>query len=299
MAAPSHAQLRAFLAVHRTGSLPGAARALGISQPAVSQLLDALEAMLGVRLFERGVRRALPTAAAEQLRPMAQEALAALADIPVAMAGFREGGAGRITIGTGATACIHLLPPILARLKRARPALEIVVETGNTDDMLAGVEDGRLDIGIVTMPGQRHRRLVLSPLCDDELVALYPAALAPGRDRVRPADLAQVPLLLFEARGTTRGLIDAWFAKAGIRPAPLMQLGNIEAIKVLVGAGLGATVLPQLALGHAVPPATVARKLRPALRRRLATALRPGRMLDAGMRALIAELGRAAGVPRG
>lgn len=288
--APSHAQLRAFLAVRRAGSLSGAARLLGISQPAVSQAIDALETGFGIALFERGARRCLPTAAAERLAPLAQGAVASLADMAEAMAGFRDGGAGRLTIGTGATVCIHLLPGVLARLRAALPALEIVVATGNTADILPGVEDGSYDIGIVTLP-RRHKTLALAKLREDELVALLPAGMAAGAAPLRAAELAALPLILFEERGLTRTAIDAWFARAGVTPAPRMQLGNVEAIKVLVAAGLGATVLPRLALGDA-PPGTVMRALRPAARRTIGTALRPTRVLDRPLRMLIAELRR-------
>lgn len=288
--APSHAQLRAFLAVRKAGSLSGAARLLGISQPAVSQAIDTLEAGFGIALFERGARRCLSTAAADRLAPLAQGAVATVADMAEAMAGFRDGGAGRLTIGTGATVCIHLLPGALARLRGALPALEIVVATGNTADILPGVEDGSYDIGIVTLP-RRHPTLALSKLRDDELVALLPAGLSDAETPLRPEDLAALPLILFEERGLTRAAIDAWFARGGITPAPRMQLGNVEAIKVLVAAGLGATVLPRLALGDA-PEGTVLRPLRPVARRAIGTALRPSRVLDRPLRMLIEALRR-------
>ena len=70
----------------------------------------------------------------------------------------------------------------------------------------------------------------------------------------------------------------------------LKSYGNVEAIKVLVGAGLGATVLPRLALGDAPPAGTVMRRLRPAPKRVIGTALRPSRVLDRPLRALIAAL---------
>ena len=82
------------------------------------------------------------------------------------------------------------------------------------------------------------------------------------------AQLGAMPLILYEGGGNTRTITDAWFQRAGVEPQPIMEMGSAEAIKHLVGAGLGATVLTSLALRDPVPGA-VTRKLRPAASRDL------------------------------
>ena len=82
---------------------------------------------------------------------------------------------------------------------------------------------------------------------------------APAGDTpVTAAQLSRLPLILYEAGGNTRAVTDAWFRRAGITRRPVMELGSVEAIKTLVGSGLGAAVLPALALRGGVPGADAA-----------------------------------------
>jgi DNA-binding transcriptional LysR family regulator len=200
----------------------------------------------------------------------------------------RSGEAGRVRLGTGATACIYLLPPILAAVRQRMPGLEIIVETGNTPDILRRVELGTLDAGLVTLPTALDRGLVRVKLQRDELAALMPVATA-FDGAVTPAQLASQPLILYERGGDTRGIVDAWFRNAGLTPRPIMELGSVEAIKVLVGSGLGASILPCLALDQDVPGARRL-ALRPATARELGLVMRKEKILDRGMQALTRAL---------
>ncbi len=105
--------------------------------------------------------------------------------------------------------------------------------------------------------------------------------------------MAAMPLILFETGGDTRGIVDAWFRGAGLTPKPIMALGSVEAIKVLVGGGLGASILPSLALAD-LPAGCQRRALRPAVSRELGLVLRKEKVLDRGLRVLIEELRRLA-----
>ncbi|HWX48022.1 MAG TPA: LysR family transcriptional regulator [Roseomonas sp.] len=292
MSLPTLRQLRTFLAVVDEGSVSLAARALGLTQPAASQQLRELERNLGIRLLDRAAGRSLPTAAGAAFAAPARRAVAAAEEALAAALSHREGHAGRVRLGTGATACIHLLPPVFAALKRRLPALEVVVVTGNSDEMVRRVEEGALDCAVVTLPLARNRALQITPLVADPLVALLPKAMAgPGRS-IRPAELAALPLILYEAGGRTRGLIDAWFERAGLTPRPAMELGSVEAIKGLVSSGLGASILPALAAAGPGIPDTVVRPLQPALGRKLGLVLRREKVLDRGLRALVEALER-------
>ena len=281
MASPSLRQLRTLLAAVETGSVSAAARLLGLTQPAASQQLRDLERVLGVRLLDRARGRMIPTAAGEAVLDPARRAQAAAEDV-VAAAGRHHGGeVGRVRLGTGATACIYLLPGVLAAARERMPGLEITVATGNTPDMLRQVEAGGLDIAFVTMPVALGRSLLGTRVRTDPLRALT------------PAQMARLPLILYETGGNTRGLVDGWFRRAGISARPIMELGNVEAIKVLVGGGLGASILPELALRGPVPGA-VARRLRPGLARDLGYVLRREKVLNRGLQVVISELERAA-----
>jgi DNA-binding transcriptional LysR family regulator len=284
MELPTLRQLRTFIATVEIGSLTQAARALHLTQPAVSQQLRELERILGVRVLERTSTGLMPTAAGAAILGAARRTEVAAAEVAAIAFACRSGDVGRVRLGTGATACIYLLPPILAATRRQMPGLEIIVETGNTPDILRRVEQGGLDAGLVTLPRTLGRGLTRVRLRRDELLALVPRAMTTD-GAVTPAQLAALPLILYESGGDTRGIVDAWFRNAGLSPRPIMELGSVEAIKVLVGGGLGASVLPRLALGQDVP-GTQRRQLRPAAARELGLVMRKDKIRDRGMQAL-------------
>lgn len=284
MDAPTLRQLRTFVAAVERGSVTEAARSLHLTQPAASQQLRELERILGARLIDRAEGRVVPTAAGQAILASARRAQGAVAELVSAAAAFRSGETGRVRLGTGATACIHLLPPVLAEAKVRMPGLEILVAIGNTQDILRRVEEGDLDAGFVTMPRTVNRALVAVSVRRDGLAALVPAA-TPGKGALSPAQLAAMPLILYESGGDTRGIVDIWFRKAGLAPRPIMELGSVEAIKVLVGSGLGASVMPDIAITGLVPGAE-RRPLRPAVFRRLGLVLRKEKVRDRSLRVL-------------
>ena len=273
MRAPTLRQLHSFVATVETGSLSAAARVLRITQPAASQQVKELERALATRLLQRGAGPVRPTAAGEAVLLQARRVQSAVEDLLSAAAAFQGGEIGRVRLGTGATACIYLLPPLLARMKQRMPGLEIVIATGNTSDMLGRVLSGSLDLALITLAGRSD---------------------APS---VRPATLAALPLILYEGGGATRGLVDAWFRRAALAPRPIMELGSVEAIKVLVESGLGATILPRSALAPAdtrPPEGMRVVPLRPAAARCLAVVLRRDKLRDRGLRVCLEALETAA-----
>lgn len=287
---PTLRQLRTFLSVVETGGVTAAAQSLGLTQPAASQQLRELERAMGVRLLERVSGRAVPTAAGRALMEPARRARAAVDDARAVAAAHISGDVGRVRVGTGATASIHLLPPVLMELNERMPGLEVIVATGNTPDMLRRVEEGDLDAALVTLPAALGASLTALPVATDPLVAFLPEAMLPdGRRALSPADLERLPLILYEVGANTRTIIDAWFRRAGRVPRPVMELGSVEAIKVLVSGGRGCSVLPALALGSDVEGA-VMRPLRPALSRQLAVVLRKEKVIDRGLRRLLDAL---------
>jgi DNA-binding transcriptional LysR family regulator len=288
MDTPTLRQLRTFIAAVDLGSVTEAARSLNLTQPAASQQLREMERILGARLLDRAEGRLVPTAAGLAILEPARRAQTAAAEVVAAALACRAGDFGRVRLGTGATACIHLLPPVLEATRRRMPGLEILVVIGNTPEMVRRVEEGSLDAGLVTMPRSLGRSLARIPLRRDGLVALVPRGSL-GHGPLTPAQLAGMPLILYEAGGDTRGIVDAWFRKAGLAPKPIMELGSVEAIKVLVGGGLGASVLPGLALPEEVPGAE-RRALRPATSRELVLVMRKEKVLDRGLRVMTEAL---------
>jgi DNA-binding transcriptional LysR family regulator len=286
--------LRTFLDVIELGSFSAAAERLSLTQPAVSLQIRKLESRLGTALIERVGRRARPTAAGTELAEHAAQ-ISVLVDRALeGMARHATGAIGRVRLGTGATACIFLLPPILRDLRRRFPTLDITVSTGNTADVVRDIDDNMLDVGLVTLPAS-GRMLEVTPLMSDEFMAIAPPQMKLP-PRLTAAALSAQPILMFEPGTNTRRVVDEWFARSGIRLHPVMSLGSVEAIKELVGAGLGYAILPSMAVRHAKDRRDLAvRSLSPKLHRRLALVIRRDKPLYRGVRETVKALQRLSG----
>lgn len=288
---PTLRQLRTFLAVVEAGSLSAAARALNLTQPAVSLALRELERMLGQRLLERDGRHAVPTAAGRTLIEHARLVRASVDEAMAAMEAHRSGAVGRVRLGAGTASFLYELPPVLSAAKARMPGLEIVVATGRSPELLRQVAAAELDVAVVSA-APLPRSLHATELAAHEMLAIFPEAMAPERAAARPEDLARWPLIMLAPGNSTRTLVDAWFARAqGGPPRAAMEMEMEEAIKVLAATGLGCGVLPEIALaGRRGPPGTVVMPLRPELKRRQQLVLRKGKVVDRGLRAVVEEV---------
>ncbi|EIK93954.1 LysR family transcriptional regulator [Pseudomonas sp. M47T1] len=289
MAALNLVHLHTFTHVMAYGSFSAAAVHLGLTQPAVSLQIRQLEARLQVRLIERVGRRLAPTPAGTTLLEHTRRIDAVVDQALYDLASHADGVAGSVAIGTGATACIHLLPPMLQTLRQQYPALDVRVTTGHTDAMLRDVEHNRLDLALVTLPAS-GRSLVVTPLLEDPFVAIF-AEDASLPARLTAANLAELPMVAFESGSGTRLLIDEWFTQAGVRLRPVMELGSIEAIKEMVAAGLGFSIVPAMAVhalhhrrGLQIQPLT------PMLKRTLGLVLRQDKRLSKALQTVVEAL---------
>lgn len=283
-------RLRAFAYVVELGSFSAAAERLELTQPAISLQVRELEKHVGVRLIERVGRRAAPTAAGEELLGHARRIDAEVSAALDAMSRHAKGTVGRIRLGTGDTACIYFLPPVLRALRNKFPSLDIVVRTGNTPDILKSVEDNTIDVGLITLPAP-GRMFDIQPVLDDEFVAITSRGAVALPEKVAPNDLAKLPVVLYEPGAHTRQLIDQWAMRAGVSLKPVMELGSVEAIKELVGAGLGCGIVPALSLPTAgARRRTVVRPLHPRLSRKLAIVMRRDKPLQKGLREVVGAI---------
>ena len=278
-------QLHALTEVVALGSFSAAANKLRLTQPAVSLQIRELEKRLGVRLVERMGKRAYATAAGEELiayaRRLSQEEEQALA----AMRRHREGRLGRARLGTSVAVCTYLLPPVLAGLRRTYPDLEVAIAVDTTENVVARILGNELDIGIVTMPVKEHGAIELEPIREDPMMAFFPGGERNLPKHATPQYLAGRDLILSQRSSQTYKVIARWFEAAGVELKPIMELGNTEAIKTLVAAGIGAGILPvERNLGTLVYGSTAVRPLRPALVRRLGIVRRRDKALERALK---------------
>jgi DNA-binding transcriptional LysR family regulator len=287
-------QLAAFADVIERGSFSAAAQHLNLTQPAISLQIKQLEQRLGVRLVERVGRRATPTAAGSDLLAHIRRIDGAVAGAMAAMAFHASGVVGHVRLATGATPCIYLLPAVLRDLRKRFPSLEITVSTGNTPQILNLLEENAIDIAFVTRPaaGRIPKRVFqATPVVEDEIVAIFPSGDARIPASLTPAAVAGLPLVLDEPGAASRAIVDGWFARAGVMPKPATELGNVEAIKKLVGAGLGCGLLPRMAVvGNEKRDGLQMRSLSPRLMRKIGVVLRRDKPLQRGLRELVNAL---------
>lgn len=241
-------KLRIFVAVAQTGSFTRAADDLDLRQPTVSQHIQALERGLGAPLFERTGRRVVLAPAGERLLPYAERLLALAAE---AEAATREAGSQAqrtLRLGAGNTLATYVLPDLLARLRWEHQEIMVQVQVGNTDQLIAAVLDHRVELALVGEP-LSHTSLAIHPFLRDDLVVIVPPDDAwATRDAVQLEELRGRTLLLREAGSALQATVAAILGEHNVDTQRSMTLGNLEAIKRSVEAGLGVSIVPELAV---------------------------------------------------
>ena len=275
---PDH--LRALAEVVAQGSFTRAAKRLNLAQPTISLQIRELEMRLGVRLVDRMGKRAFATAAGRELIEHAERLAREGERLLAAMRRHRDGWLGQVRIGSSTTALIYHLPPVLARLRKEHPNIELVVTTGTTTGVVERMLRNEIDLGVVSLP-INERVLELVPLMTEPMVAIFSDRTEGLPSKVTPQYLLQHTLILEYARAHVRALIMGWLAGDGAEVRPAMELDNLEAVRRMVAAGLGASVVPASVVSEAHPGTEdVSRPLKPTLIRTLALAQRRDKPSD-------------------
>lgn len=268
-------RLRTLVAIADLGSFAAAARSLNLAPPTVSLHIAELEGRVGGALLTRGRGAARTTAIGETLLERARRLLAdaelALDDVRRQVAG-RE---GRVRLGASTGVLAYLLPQALQVLAHEHPGIDVQAAVLTSQDTLARLAEGTLDIGLIALPQPAVAGLAVRRWRRDPVLAFLPAAW-PMPARVTPAWLAERPLIANDSTTRLSRLTMAWFARAGVHPQARIQLNYNDAIKSLVAAGYGAALLPHEAHAPAPPGGVAMRPLRPALWRELGIAHRAG-----------------------
>ncbi|MBL8363349.1 MAG: LysR family transcriptional regulator [Rubrivivax sp.] len=266
-------RLRTLLAVADLGSFAAAARALHLAPPTVTLHVAQLESRLGTRLLHRAPAGVTATSAGSVLIDKARRLLAEADDLLQTVRRQVAGRGGRVRLGASTGALAHLLPQALQTLAAKHPQIDVQVAVVTSEEALARLAAGRLDIGIVALPQAVLRGIRVQAWRRDPVLAFIPAAWEPPR-HVTPAWLAARPLIANDRSTRLSRQTAEWFAAAGERPQPRIELNYNDAMKSLVAAGYGAALLPHEA-GAPMPDARIAlRPLKPALWRTLAMAHR-------------------------
>jgi LysR family transcriptional regulator, hydrogen peroxide-inducible genes activator len=241
-------QLRYFDALARRGHFGRAAEACAISQPALSMQIKALEEELGGSLFERDRRQLRLTGFGEEIAPRVRDILRSLDELEGHARAARDGLVGRLRVGVIPTVAPYFLPGLIAELKRLHEGLDLHVRETLTPRLVQELHEGRLDMAIVALP-LSEPSLIEAPLFTEEFVLLRPqgngAAPPPDREALRGARL----LLLEEGhcfRDQALSFCDG--SPAGAGPRDLLDASSLSTLVQMVEAGLGLTLIPEMAV---------------------------------------------------
>ncbi len=277
-------QLQALETVIERSSFTAAARALNLSQSAISVQIKELEKRFGVRLVERLGKRAAPTTAGRELIEHHRRIVDDVKLATQAMQRHRDGSLGRVRIGATTTALNYYLVPVLRTLRRRHPTIELSITWDTTAGQMARIVRDEIDFGLVNLP-VRERTIVAHPLRTEQLMAIFPADAKNVPRHVTPEYLAQHTLILEAASAAIRAQVLDWLAPVAGHLGPTMQLDNSDSISRMVAVGLGASVVPESVLEEEWRRRDlVVRPLRPKLQRTLGLIVHKDKVPDRAMR---------------
>ncbi|MEO3976002.1 LysR substrate-binding domain-containing protein [Streptomyces sp. CAU 1734] len=247
---PSIVQLRAFAAVAEHLHFRDAAAAIGMSQPALSGAVSALEDVLGVQLLERTTRKVLLSPAGERLAVRAKAVLDAVGDLMEEAEAVLAPFTGVLRLGVIPTVAPYLLPKVLHLVHGSYPELDIQVHEEQTSSLIDGLTSGRLDLLLLAVPLGVPGVTELE-LFDEDFVLVTPAGHPlGGRDDLPREALRELPLLLLDEGHCLRDQALDICREAGRAdgiPVTTTAAGLATLVQLVAG-GLGVTLLPRTAV---------------------------------------------------
>lgn len=239
------AQLKAFLAVVDEGSFSAAARVLGISQPAVTMQIRALEEDLGAVLLDRRYRKIDLTEAGKELLVRARRIFVELDGVRSSISALSGTVAGHLSIAASTTPGDYVIPALLGAFLNTYPDVEISLAVSDSAGVAASVENGEADFGMTG--AKSDARVEYTQVGEDELIVIaYPGNPLSTSEPVDIRTLVDKPWIMREQGSGTRSVTEAVFREHGVNPDALpvvVELGSGEAVIGAVEGGLGVAML--------------------------------------------------------
>ncbi|MBK9032699.1 MAG: LysR family transcriptional regulator [Myxococcales bacterium] len=236
-------QLEYAVAVADEKSFRRAATSCAVTQPALSAQIAALEAALGVQLFERDRRKVLVTPAGAEIVGRARAVITAAGAVLDTARGAAEPLTGRLRLGVIPTIAPYLLPRALPAVRARFPRLQLILREERTATILAQLDDGRLDAGVLALPVPGDLAAVRLYREDFLLAAPRGHALL-RKAAVREADLDGETVLLLEDGHCLRDQALAVCSAAGAHESGELRATSLPTLAQMVAGGLGVTLLP-------------------------------------------------------
>jgi LysR family hydrogen peroxide-inducible transcriptional activator len=239
-------QLRYFEALAQHRHFGRAAEACAISQPAMSVQIRELEESLGSGLFERGARQVALTDLGQEFALRVRDILRSVDELADLARSSQERPVGRLRIGVIPTIGPYLLPAIVSDLTRLHPGLDIHVRETLTQRLIQELSEGRLDTAVVALPVSEPSLTEVALLVEEFVL------VRPGADRGKPVPgpeaLREMKLLLLEEGHCFREQALSFCKLPSARPRELLDGSSLSTLVQMVGAGIGVTLIPEMAV---------------------------------------------------
>ena len=239
-------QMRYFLALARHCHFGRAAEACAISQPALSMQIKEMEELLGTELFERGARQVRLTNFGEEVALRVRDILRSADELGDLARASHDRLVGRLRIGVIPTIAPYLLPTIIANLTRMYEASDILVRETQTSKLIQELAEGRIDTAILALPVSEPSLTEIA-LFSEEFVLVRPVGEAqepvPDREMLR-----KMKLLLLEEGHCFRDQALSFCDLHATRPRELLDGSSLSTLVQMVGAGIGVTLIPEMAV---------------------------------------------------
>ncbi len=282
-------QLRYFCAVADTGSFSRAAEKCHVSQPSLSQQILKLESELGGRLFDRLGRSVRLTQLGDAFLPRARSVLHELASAKDELTERLQSEAGPVIIGAIPTIAPYWLPPRLAAFSRKFPKVHLTIAEEITPVLLDRLRAGSVDLAVFALPIRGHE-FETHPLFTERLYAALPKKHKLAcRRTLQLSDLRLDPFLFLRDGHCFREAAVAACDRARLDPRVVFESGHLSSLLAMVGAGMGVSLVPEMAVDKSKPCRFV-RIADSQAQRTIAAVVLRGRSLNRGSRALLSHL---------
>lgn len=279
----SFRELEVFVAICEQLTVTRAAEALAMTQSAASQSLASLESALGSALFDRVGRRLVANEHGRLLLPRAR----AILDLGQEAQSLLSSAAANLRLAASTTIANYLLPQQIAGFRRQHADTGVELLVGNTQETIAAVAAFRVDVGFIEGPCH-HPDLRLTPWRDDELVVVVPPLHPFAMHLPEMSELAAAPWILREAGSGTREEVERLLLPRLGAFSVAMELGDSEAIKHAVEAGLGLSCLSRLVVAEQLKQGRLHALALPPLGRMLYRVMHRDKVMTRGMQQFLA-----------
>jgi|RhiMetdeSRZDD1v2_1073273.scaffolds.fasta_scaffold350242_1 DNA-binding transcriptional LysR family regulator len=272
--------LRALLAVSEMRSFHRAAETLGLSQPALSRRIRAMEVSLGTPLLERSTRRVAPTAVGRQLEPIMRRLLEELEGSILSLTEVGTKLGGRVSIASIPTAAIYFLPRVIEEFNSHYPHIRFRILDLSSNEGLESIARTEAEFGINIL-GTTHPDLTVTPLMHDPFMLIcrrdHPLA---RKRRVRWSDLEHHRIIGVSRESGNRIVLENALAQANVRVGWFYEVNHLSTAFGLTETGMGASVLPRLATPSTHPSLVTKAIVEPTVTRTIGIVERRGGSLS-------------------